>query len=119
LSSGVSRFFQHYDRDGNRITEAAWQVLHAYDPFYFRVALSHVGEVEISTVLLPFDHALFRKADEPPMIFETMVFGGAIDQYQERYSTELEALTGHGRWVERVRELYPAEPVRHWTREDA
>jgi hypothetical protein len=113
----VSDFFQHFDRDGNRVTEAAWQVLHAYDPFYFRVALSHVGDVEISTVLLPFDHALFRKPEEPPMIFETMVFGGPYDQHSERYSTELAALTGHSKWVELVHATAPLDPVVHWTRE--
>jgi hypothetical protein len=109
-------YFGHYDRDGNRLTELEWQFLMARDPFYFRVALSHVGEVEISTVLLPFDHDLFGRG--PPLIFETMVFGGELDQRQERYATELEALTGHARWAGMVRELHPDAPVTHWTRED-
>jgi hypothetical protein len=110
-------FFKHYDRDGNRITSAEFQILHARDPFYFRVAMTRIGEVEVSTVLLPFDVNLFREG--PPRIFETMVFGGLLDQHAERYVTELEALTGHEAWVQRVRAHLPDNtPVEHWSRSD-
>lgn len=39
----------------------------------------------------------------PPLIFETMVFGGSLDQEQDRYATIDEAKTGHLKMVWRVR----------------
>lgn len=48
----------------------------------------------VSTVWLGLNHE-FRIA-MPPMIFETMVFGGGkLDQYCQRYSTIVEAVAGH------------------------
>jgi len=49
----------------------------------------------VSTVWLGVNHN-FR--DGPPLIFETMIFCDGIpelDEWQERYSTEQEALEGH------------------------
>lgn len=65
-----------------------------------RVALWEEGEVRVSTVFLGLDHSYW---DGPPILFETMVFGGALDQEQERYATEEEALAGHERWVSRAK----------------
>lgn len=48
--------------------------------------------VFVSTVFLGMDTGMF---DEPLRIFETMIFGGDHDQYQERYATWGEALLGH------------------------
>jgi hypothetical protein len=56
------------------------------------VAQVHLGDVTISTVFLGLDHSW---GGGPPLIFETMVFGGPHDGYQERYSTRTEALMGH------------------------
>ena len=54
----------------------------------------------VSTVWMGLDHN-FRRY-EPPLIFETMVFGSA-DSYDEvdteRYSTEAEAIEGHKQMV--------------------
>lgn len=52
------------------------------------------GKVRVSTVFLGLDHQFFGG---PPHIFETMIFGGPHDQYQERYSTWAEAEAGHAR----------------------
>lgn len=52
--------------------------------------------VEVSTVFLGLDHN-FRGGD--PILFETMIFGGARDQEQERYHTWDEAAEGHERIV--------------------
>ena len=49
-------------------------------------------EVKVSTVFLGLDH---NWGDGPPLLFETMIFGGKHDQYQERYSTYEEAEAGH------------------------
>lgn len=50
------------------------------------------GSVSVSTVFLGMDHS-FSGGD--PVLFETMIFGGEHDQYQERYCTWDEAEKGH------------------------
>lgn len=57
-----------------------------------RVGWTEVGDVKVSTVCLGIDH---RFGEGPPLLFETMIFGGPHDQYQERYSTWDEAQQGH------------------------
>lgn len=49
--------------------------------------------VRVSTVFLGIDHRF--DADGPPLIFETMIFGGEHDEEQWRYSTWDEAMAGH------------------------
>lgn len=53
----------------------------------------------ISTVFLGIDHSYLGG---PPVLFETMVFGGELDQEQERYCTWDEAFAGHDVMVARV-----------------
>ena len=48
--------------------------------------------VEVSTVFLGFDPSF---TDGKPLLFETMIFGGEHDEYQERYSTWEEAEIAH------------------------
>lgn len=48
--------------------------------------------VRVSTVFLGLDHQF---GDGPPILFETMIFGGAHDQFQRRYYTWAEAVNGH------------------------
>lgn len=68
-----------------------------------RVALSDLGnEIEVSTVFLGIDHNFSGKG--APVLFETMVFNGPLDQEQDRYCTEAEARKGHAAMVQRVRE---------------
>lgn len=57
------------------------------------VAQDNVGDVRISTVFLGIDHRFGD--DGPPLIFETMIFGGAHDQHQTRASTWDEAEAQH------------------------
>lgn len=47
----------------------------------------------VSTVFLGLDHRFV--SDGPPILFETMVFGGAMDGYQDRYCTWKEASLYH------------------------
>lgn len=61
------------------------------------VAKTRLKDATVSTVFLGLDHS-FGKG--PPLLFETMVFGGPKDQYQKRYSTWEEAEQGHQRIVE-------------------
>jgi len=48
--------------------------------------------VSISTVFLGMDHNFDSGA---PILFETMVFGGRLNGFQQRYSTWREAVWGH------------------------
>jgi hypothetical protein len=94
-----------YDRDGNPIDEQTWAVLHA-DPEYKRVAFEEFdgGGVSVSTVWLGLNHEW--DARRPPLIFETMVFGGKLDGEQWRFSTEEDALKGHALVVQLVLAAY-------------
>src|SRR5262245_48085717 len=70
-----------------------------------RVARQIINGGDISTVFLGLDHSF---GQGPPMLFETMIFGGEYDQEIERYSTWKEAEAGHRRWVERLATTHPA-----------
>ena len=74
--------FERWDCGGNR-----------------RVGDDRVGDVRVSTVFLGRDHQF---GYGPPLLFETMVFGGEHDDLQERYSTWDEAEAGHRRVCEMV-----------------
>ena len=50
------------------------------------------NKCNVSTVFLGINHAF---DDGPPILFETMIFGGRFDEYQERYFTWDEAIAGH------------------------
>lgn len=58
-------------------------------------------DVSISTVFLALDHSWH---DGPPILYETLVFGGVLDGEMDRYSTRQEAAIGHQRMCQRVRE---------------
>ena len=68
------------------------------------VAKDVVGNSRVSTVFLGLDHSF---GSGPPMIFETMVFGGPMSDEIERYSTWEEAEKGHDEMVRRVRKAQP------------
>jgi len=53
--------------------------------------------VRISTVFLGLDHNF--SGTGPPLLYETMIFGGKYDQHQQRYATKAEALAGHKKCV--------------------
>lgn len=57
-------------------------------------------DVDVSTVFLCLDHSFSKEG--PPLLFETMIFGGPYDSYQERYHTYKEALEGHNKLVEKL-----------------
>lgn len=60
-----------------------------------RIIKSHwFGDIHVSTVFLGLDHG-FSLSDDPPLLFETMIFRGQLDEYQDRYATEAEAIKGH------------------------
>lgn len=67
-----------------------------------RIVKSEMIEgVHISTVFLGLDHGF---GGNKSLYFETMIFGGEHDEYQERYSTWEEAEAGHAAAVKLVNE---------------
>jgi hypothetical protein len=67
------------------------------------VAESRLGGTTVSTRFLALSMTLAQ--DSPPMIFETKVKGGWLDNQSERFSTLEEATTGHESWVRKVKEI--------------
>jgi hypothetical protein len=72
-----------------------------------------------STVFIGLDH---NWGEGPPLVFETMIFGGEFDQYQYRYSTWAEAEAGHAvavGMVEHERDLKTNMTFDEWQAEAA
>ena len=65
-----------------------------------RVELTKRNDITVSTVFLGIDHRFGNYG--PPLLFETMVFGGEFDQEMERYSTWDEAELGHNEMCKKV-----------------
>lgn len=95
----------YYDRQGNEIDAIEWGKLFG-DLSYKTVARTERGDILISTVWLGLDH---NWGDGPPLIFETMIFGGPEDEWCQRYPTEAEALEGHETAVRMVFHVTPEE----------
>lgn len=61
-----------------------------------------IGQSKVSTVFLSLDHGWIL--GKPPILWETMVFGGNLDLEQDRCSgTRKDALSMHKRMVKRVK----------------
>lgn len=78
---------------------ARWLETHHDERVVEKTALLHPkhGSVLISTVFLGLDHNFTQEG--PPLIFETMIFGGKLDQYQDRCSTWDEAIAMHAKAI--------------------
>lgn len=72
-----------------------------------RVANDVVGEATVSTVFLSLDHNF--SGIGPPILWETMIFGGPHDNYQERYASEDAAKEHHQEIVNRLKNGEPLE----------
>lgn len=68
------------------------------------LAQNRVNGVFLSTVFLGIDHR-FTGFDGPgpPILWETMVFGGRYDQFQCRYSSATDARRNHKYLLNRIR----------------
>lgn len=65
------------------------------------VKQEHVGDAKVSTVFLALDHNW--DPDGPPILWETMVFGGEFDEIQDRCSGGIEqAEAMHERMMAKV-----------------
>lgn len=56
-------------------------------------------EILVSTVFLGLDHS---RNGGPPLVFETMVFGGINSDWQDRYTNYRDACEGHLKVLEAV-----------------
>lgn len=63
------------------------------------VAQDSIDGVRVSTVFLGLDHSF---CGGPPILWETMVFDGTLDQEQRRYSTYEDAVKGHAEMLAKV-----------------
>ena len=64
------------------------------------VKRDEIGDILVSTVFLGLDHSWTPGGK--PVLWETMIFGGEHDQYQERYTSHEDALEGHEKALELV-----------------
>jgi hypothetical protein len=58
--------------------------------------------IRVSTVFLGLDHDWLGTG--PPVLWETLVFGGVLDGEMRRYTSRAEALRGHQAMCQRVME---------------
>jgi hypothetical protein len=72
-----------------------------------QVASTEIGDARVSTVFLGFNH---NWHEGPPILFETMIFGGEHDQFQRRYFFREEALAAHDQIVAALRDGQDPEP---------
>ena len=79
---------------GDLMTWAQW-----FETADRHVANDIIGKSTISTVFLGLNHAFGRGR---LLLFETMIFDGKHDGYQDRYTTWEEAEIGHQRAVRLV-----------------
>jgi len=71
-----------------------------------KVAHDRVGDCEVSTVFIGLDYSFTAAAE--PVLWETMVFGGPLDQHLDRCTGNREqAEAMHARMVARVKESIP------------
>lgn len=74
------------------------------------VAKTRVGDINVSTVFLGVDHNF--RYDGRPILWETMVFSGPMNEECERYTSFEEAEWGHEQMVKRVLALQEGDRER-------
>ena len=65
------------------------------------VCRTTVGDANVSTVFLAIDHRFF--GDGPPILWETIIFGGRYDEWQARHTSREDAERHHRKVVEALR----------------
>src|SRR5437667_292748 len=69
------------------------------------VAREKIGDSEVSTVFLGLDHSFSILENTAPVLWETIVFGGQLDQEQDRCSGDRESAKAmHERMVKKVQQ---------------
>ena len=98
------------DNDHDVIRWAEWMRDHREEHrIGNEVLMGAHGEIVISTVFLGVDHGFLHYGDHPPVLWESMIFGGPeeLAGRMERYTTAEDAAEGHKRMVETVRNWRP------------
>ena len=72
------------------------------------------NKIFVSTVFLGLNHAWNSNV---PVLWETMIFGGEHDQYQERYTSHKDALEGHKKAINFINTGYNEQTIN--TEEDS
>ena len=109
----------HYilDENGNPVIEHDYQIWSYWMENNNRhLALDEIGDVKVSTVFLGIDHSWSRSFTvklyyeyENPILWETMIFGGERDGYQNRFCSKESALEGHAYALSLVKPIpYPS-----------
>jgi hypothetical protein len=80
------------DKTLRRVSSKDWAHWFEADRMHRQMANHVIGGVRVSTVFLGVDHG---DGTGPPVVFETMIFGGPYNDYQDRYSTYEDAMKGH------------------------
>ena len=67
-----------------------------------------IGDALVSTVFIGLDHRF--DGNGPPLLFETMIMGGPLDDYTWRYSSWDDAEAGHRGAVRKARKAAKEQP---------
>lgn len=94
-----------YDRQGRPITLDEWSARRRDEAVVAKTDVT--DQVHVSTVWLGMDHNWGGVG--PLVIFETLIFGGPLDQEMWRYSTEEQARAGHEEAVKQATAARHAE----------
>jgi hypothetical protein len=103
----------HYILEGEQVVPvdcarwSAWMEHHFHERMVARTVVQE--EIEVSTVFLGLDHNW--SGEGPPILFETMVFGGLCDGDINRYATMEESHQGHWAMVNRVQRAEAGEAL--------
>lgn len=93
----------YFNRAGEPISQEEWaNEFEAGDRVIARDDVRR--HVFVSTVWLGLNHSIISGG--PPLIFETMIFGGPYDQLQWRWPTEAAARAGHALAVKLARRRF-------------
>ena len=90
------------DADGNPVPEpdtVKWGEW--YSKAARHVAKTNIGKIFVSTVFLGLDHRI--GGDGPPILWESLVFGGPLKDEGDRYASREAALAGHEAIVDLVK----------------
>ena len=77
-----------------------WAKWFEANKFGRHVGDDRLGDMHVSTVLLGVDEDF---GSGRPVLYETRIFGGPLDQKRETYHTKADAAIGHALWLERAR----------------
>lgn len=95
---GLDEFARMYD--GDRINDK--HLAHTFLGTRTTPPEQDDDRIRVSTVFLGLDHGGHPVITAKPLVFETMVFRGKMDQYQMRYYEYDDAMAGHDEIVRMV-----------------